>query len=227
MRYTIDGDELEHVFEEKDLGVIIDSKLSFEDHIASKVRKANAMAGLIRRSFSFLNCHLFRKLYLAFVRPHLEYAQVVWAPHLKKHIEMLENVQVRATKMVDGLGSLSYPERLRKLDLPTLVHRRSRGAMIELYKHFNNYASETLSDSFQPRQRITRTHNLQLLERAPKDGIRGVQTNSFYYRNSREWNNLPEAVVNAISLNSFKNKLDNHWAELPTKFDHLAIKSDS
>ena len=128
--------------------------------------------------------------YLAFVPPHLEYAQVVWAPHLKKHIEMLENVQIRATKMVDGLGSLSYSERLRKLDLPTLVHRRSLDAMIELYKHFNNHASVTLSESFQPRQRITRTHNLQLLERAPKEGIRGVQTISlFYYRNSGEWNN--------------------------------------
>ena len=78
MRYKVYNNEMEHVFEEKDLGVTVDSQLSFEDHIANKVRIANAMVGLIRRSFSYLSCYLFRKLYLALVRPHLEYAQVVW-----------------------------------------------------------------------------------------------------------------------------------------------------
>ena len=66
------------------------------------------MVGLIRRSFSYLSCYLFRKLYLALVRPHLEYAQVVWSPHSKKLINMLENVQIRATKLVDGLSNLDY-----------------------------------------------------------------------------------------------------------------------
>ena len=150
---------MDHVFDEKDLGVTIDSNLTFEDHIATKVRIANAMMGLIRRSFSYLSCYLFRKLYLAFVRPHLEYAQVVWSPSSKKLINMIENVQIRATKVVDGLGSLEYPERLQKLNLPTLVHRRERGAMIEIYKHFHVYAKDTLADSFQPRERSTRAHN--------------------------------------------------------------------
>ena len=212
---------MEHVFEEKDLGITIDSQLTFEDHIASKVRVANAMVGLIRRSFSYLSCDLFRKLYLAFVRPHLEYAQVVWAPHLRKHINIIENVQIRATKLVDGLSALEYPERLRRLNLPTLVHRRTRGAMIELYKHFNNYTRETLSTSFQPRQRCTRAHNLQLLKRVPKDGVRGLQANPFYFSHARRWNNLPRDVVNAPSLNSFKNQLDGHWADIdePTIYD--------
>ena len=111
-RYSIYGSEMEHVFEEKDLGVMVDAQLNFEDHIASKVKKANAIMGLIRRSFSFLSCDLFRRLYISFVRPHLEYAQAVWSPHLKKHINMIENVQVRATKLVDGIGDLDYPQRL-------------------------------------------------------------------------------------------------------------------
>ena len=77
MRYRIYDSELEHVFEEKDLGVIIDMQLKFEEHVTAKGRIANAIVGLIRRSFSFLSCYLFRKLYIAFVRPHLEYAQSV------------------------------------------------------------------------------------------------------------------------------------------------------
>ena len=219
-RYKVYGNELEHVFEEKDLGITIDSQLTFEEHIAAKVRVANAIVGLIRRSFSFLSCYLFRKLYLALVRPHLEYAQVVWSPHSKKLINMLENVQIRATKLVDGLGKLDYPARLRKLNLPTLLHRRERGAMIEMYKHFTVYSKETLSDAFQPRQRITRPHNRQIQERAPNDGVTGAQSNSFYFRNARTWNQLPAKVVNAGTLDSFKNALDEYWEEAPTKFDH-------
>ena len=228
MRYKVYDKEMEHVFDEKDLGVTVDSQLTFEDHIASKVRIANAMVGLIRRSFSYLSCYLFRKLYLAFVRPHLEYAQVVWAPHSRKLINLIENVQIRATKLVDGLGSLSYTERLQKLNLPTLVHRRTRGAMIELYKHFNIYSRDTIADSFQPRQRCTRSHDQQLLERVPQDGVRGLQSNSFYFRYTRMWNTLPNNVVAAKSLNSFKNALDNHWKEEPSMYDHLHVtRSDS
>ena len=87
-RYNLNDCELEHVFMQKDLGVIIDFDLKFEEHISAKVKVANAMVGLIRRSFSFLDGTLFRKLYTSFVRPHLEYAQVVWAPFLQKHINI-------------------------------------------------------------------------------------------------------------------------------------------
>ena len=68
--------------------------------------------GLIRRSFSFLDADFIKKLYVMFARPHLEYAQSVWAPHLKKYVDMLEKVQIRATKLVGGFGNLSYEERL-------------------------------------------------------------------------------------------------------------------
>ena len=122
-RYLLYEDELEHVFQEKDLGVIVDMELTFEEHISAKVNKANAIMGLIRRSFKFLDCGMFRKLYTTFVRPHIEYAQSVWSPHLAKYVNILENVQVRATKLVDGMKGLDYADRLRKLNLPTLQHR--------------------------------------------------------------------------------------------------------
>ena len=107
-RYSICGKEMEHVGEEKDLGVVIDSELSFDEHISAKVNKANAMVGLIRRTFSYLDPKMFLKLYTAFVRPHLEYAFAVWSPHLMKHIDLVEKVQMRATKLIDGFGKLTY-----------------------------------------------------------------------------------------------------------------------
>lgn len=83
-RYLIGDDEIEHVFAEKDLGVTVDSALTFDDHISNKVRVANGIVGLVRRSFTYLDTKSIKKLFCAFVRPHLEYAQSVWAPHLPK-----------------------------------------------------------------------------------------------------------------------------------------------
>ena len=72
----------------------------------------------------------FSQLFRALVRPHLEYAQAVWQPYKRMHIDAIERVQRRATKKVQGLHDLEYPERLNRLGLPTLAFRRLRGDMI-------------------------------------------------------------------------------------------------
>ena len=57
---------------------------------------------------------------------------------------MIENVQKRATKLVDGFHGLDYPERPKKFDLPTLSYTRARGDMIEIFKHFNTYDKDIM-----------------------------------------------------------------------------------
>ena len=147
-RYKIDTVEIEHVSEEKDLGVLIDSGLTFEGHISRKAQVANGIVGLIRRSFSYLDPPSFKKIFCAFVRPHLEYGQAIWSPYLQKYIDVIERVQMRATKLVDTLGKMNYEDRLRKCGLTTLLFRRMRGDMIEIYKHFWIYEKSSLSPSF-------------------------------------------------------------------------------
>ena len=72
-KYTLHRKEPEHVFEQKDLGVILDTELKFDEHISVKVKKGNAIAELIRRTFSYLDGTLLKKLFSTFVRPYLEY----------------------------------------------------------------------------------------------------------------------------------------------------------
>ena len=114
-KYTLHRQELENVSEQIDIGVNLDVELKFDKHISVKVKKANAIAGLIRRTFSHLDAPLFKKLFITFVRPHLEYGQVIWTPHLKEYKTIMENVQCRATKLVDGFYS---HEQLRKPKKP-------------------------------------------------------------------------------------------------------------
>ena len=174
-----------------------------------------------------IDCDTFKKLYCAFVRPHLEYGQSVWLPHLIRDIDALESVQIRATKLVDGLSSLTYAERLEKLDLPTLAYRRLRGDLIEMFKHVKTYDANIISTSFHQRSRPSRMHDYQLHEPVSKDGTRGIQTNSFYFRTPRIWNNLPRKVVDASNVDQFKSDLDEFLKDQPIKVDHRAsFRSD-
>ena len=102
------GKNLEATLSEKDLGVLIDYKLNFGSHIKEIVGRANRMLGMIRVSFACLNIRMFLNLYMALVRPLLEYCVQVWSPHLRKHINLIEGVQRRATRMVPELKHLSY-----------------------------------------------------------------------------------------------------------------------
>ena len=132
--YHMETTELEHSDVEKDLGVYIDKKLKFDSHISTKINKANNTLGAIRRSFTYLDSTILLRLYTSLIRPQLEYANPVWSPRYKRDISNLENVQKRATKLIPELREMPYKERLKKLKLPTLVYRRLRGDMIEVYK---------------------------------------------------------------------------------------------
>ncbi len=120
---------LEKVSSESDLGVIIDSNLNFSEH-ASKVSLANRNVGIIFRTFTFMDKEIFLNLYKSIVRPHLEYASSVWSPVFKKDRIAIENVQRRATRLVNGLKDMSYEQRLKKLGLPSLEYRRERADMV-------------------------------------------------------------------------------------------------
>ena len=195
--------------EEKDLGVIIDSKLTFEQHIMTKVNKANSVVYLIRRSFSHLDAAMFKTLFTSIVRPILEYAAPVWNPYLKKHIDALEGVQRRATRLVPGLGSLSYEDRLRKLKLPTLAYRRYRGDMIEMYKlTHDKYDEEVAGDFLDLRPCHSRGHPYNVYKQRFEHDFRRY---SFCCRTADQWNHLPEKVVTAPTINTFKNRLDRCW----------------
>ena len=118
MMVNIDIDqmqELKLIDKEKDLGVIIDSKLKFSSHIVQQAKKANWLMGLIRRSYNFLDIVLFKYLFISLVRPHLEYSVTVWYPLLKKDEDLIENVRPCASKMLPRLSNLTYEESLRKL----------------------------------------------------------------------------------------------------------------
>ena len=105
----------------KNLGVLALGMVPFTG--TSYIRKKNTV---IRRIFKHLDERTFITMYKTLVRTHLDYASSVWFPYRKRHIELTEGVQRRATKQIPGMKDLNYEERLRKLKLPTLKYRTVR-----------------------------------------------------------------------------------------------------
>lgn len=206
---------------EKDIGVIIEDKLKFSEHLAEKINKANEVVGIIRRTFIGLDAEMFKQLYTALVRPHSEYAYQVWNPYLIKDIEAVENVQRRATRLLPNMKNLTYEERLRALNLPTLSYRRSRGDLIETYKILSGkYDEECCKDVFQEREdSVTRGNSKKLFK--PRSRL-DKRKYSFPCGVVDMWNALPEGVVNSETVMASERKLDKFWDNEEQKYNYKA-----
>ena len=98
-------------------------------------------------------------------RPHQEYCVQAWNPYLTRDIDILEKVQRRATKCVQGLAHLPYKSHLEKLNLYSLFGRLQRGDMIETYKMLNQYYDIEPSTFFALNiQSSTRGHSIKLFK---------------------------------------------------------------
>ena len=118
--YTMDGESLQSVTEETDLIIIVSNDLKPSKQCVSAVKKANMTLGMIKRHIISRDKNTIVRLYKSLVRPKLEYCIQAWNPSLIKEIQLLEQVQHRATKLIPEIDHLSYHERLKYLNLTTL-----------------------------------------------------------------------------------------------------------
>ena len=114
--------------------------------------------------------------------------------------------------MLDSIRHLSYEERLRRLQLPSLYYRRKRGDMIYMYQLFNSGINVNPKDFFTlVKDGTTRGHPFKVLK--PRAACR-VRRSVFSVRVVNDWNALPAYVVCSASVTSFKASLDAHWEHI-------------
>ena len=211
--YTINGQTLDSVENEKDLGVMMQKTLKPGLQCKQMARRANGILGQICRAFHFRDRHVFIKLYKRYVRVHLEYSSPAWSPWQSGDIEILERVQRRAVRMVSGLKGNSYEEKLNELGLDTLQNRRTRADMIQTFKILKGvdnvdpsiwFCTVENNTSIQTRRSaypLNLQHQRSNLE---------IRRNFFSIRVAEPWNSLPIEVKDAEKIEQFKKLYDDH-----------------
>ena len=122
------------------------------------------------------------------------------------------------------MNGLEYNERLRKLKLPTLAYRRTRGDMIQVFKlimpikkgAYDRSLPNLLDLKSDLGIRIGKGHNKQLYKgNATKD----IKKFGFNFRVCKLWNSLPQEVIDAKTVKAFEIALDKHWENQPVLYD--------
>ena len=210
--YKLGDHIVEKCNEMRDLGVIIQDDLKWKSHINLMCRKAFQKCYLIFRAFSSNNIWIYIKLFITFVRPILEYSSTVWNPNLLEDIRKIESVQQYYLKTLCKrcrITSNSYSDRLYKFNLKSLIYRRLKFDLTMVFKIINKLIDLPFENFFKFK---TTKYNL----RRHKYTLEAVRFNKnprksfFSIKIVNTWNDLPENIVLAKTLQIFKNKLNNY-----------------
>ena len=150
------------VVEHKHLGIILDSKLSFSAHIKSAISKTRKGISLLKYLSNYLPRHTLNELYKLYVRPHLDYGDVIYhipakVCDLSQNIvlpnlmDKLESVQYSAALAVTGTWRGTSREKLyTDLGWESLSSRRWSRHLTLFYKFVNNLSPEYTVDPIPP-----------------------------------------------------------------------------
>ena len=137
------------------------------------------------------------------VHPLLEYNTSVWFPLSLTNEHRIEKVQRRATRLVPYFQRLSYPQRLSRLQLPSLKFRRRRNDLVNVFRITKGV------DDVDPNLFFKFSHYHSTRQHDPPKPLKKIGQLCFVSRVARPWNGLPLEVVEADSVRNFKSPLVN------------------
>ena len=133
------------------LGIAVDCKLNFNEHICNVCRKASQRIGVIMRLRNLIPTEAKLQLYKSAILPHLTYCHLVWHFCRASDTRKLERVQERGMRAIFRDKQSSYNELLERAKLPTLHNRRLQDICILMYKVKHNlYVLEQYATFLRP-----------------------------------------------------------------------------
>ena len=223
--YLLDGVLLCTESHEKDLGVILSSKLSYTDHIDSTISRASQKLGLIKRHCDVVdNAKLRRTLYLSLVRSLFEHCSVIWRPVTEHGIGRFEKIQKRAIKWILNETDSSYTDdeymnKLAELELLPMARKFEYNDLTMFHKIFYEHVplsfpsflhKFSLADIKRPTRLQSQRDSLQIVCTEPPRVDAFV--NCFYYRTHLLWNKIPYDLRLISDRDNFSKKLKKYLA---------------
>ncbi len=205
----MDGIEVKTVSNHKHLGLIIQGNGKWTNQIKETVSKAKQRIDILRGLMYKLDRITLEKLYTTYIRPLLEYGNVVWTNCNEAEKRLLEKTQLDAAKIITGaVKGTSHYKIYKECHWKTLQERRNEHQLVLLYKTINDMTPKTLKSII---PEIVEEENGYMLRN--KSNIKQIKTKSNAFCNSflpstiKLWNKLDIKIKEQPTLSSFKREL--------------------
>ena len=204
----------------KHLGVYFSTDCTWHKHIDYIKEKAWGRINVMRKLKFKLDRKSLEIIYMVFIRPLLEYADVIWDNCTLYEKQELDKIQNEAARIVTGTTKLISLDCLHnEVKWESLEKRRRNHKLTLFYKMYTNLTPSYLSDlvpqtvSSVSRYNLRNSHALQTVD---------ARFNNYYYSflpsTVREWNNLPSDVTQSESIAAFKHNLNRENLVVPKHF---------
>ena len=188
------------------LGVQIDERLSFDEHVSSICNRVSQQINALRRISKYLTLQNRMSIYNAFLTSNFSYCNIVWHFCSNRSMYKLEKVHKQALRVVLNDYISSYRVLLNTVSKPTLYVSRLKSIAIEAYKCYVNENPEYINVMLDP---LVKPYDLRGGSRAeqPKVNTTSCGLNTFTYQAAKLWNILPSHIKEADSIFEFKSLL--------------------
>ena len=190
------------------LGVTIDQKLHFGEHVEKICMKASRQINAIARIAKYLDTHTLRMMYNAFINSNFLYCANVWHFGLYSNFFKLEKINKRALRVILKDYTSSYPDLLVKARSNCIFIQNLHVILTECFKYVNSLNPNTLVDVFNESTHNYNARGIQKL-RLPWAFSETHGINSFTYQAPKLWNSIPDHIKLAEDVKDFKLRIKN------------------
>ena len=202
---AIDNQKLKPTANLRILGVNIDDKLSFTEHISDICKKVSKKIGVLARLRNLISSKTKLQLYLSAILPHLTYCQTVW--HFCKQSERrkLERLQERTLRVIYNCRTDTYEDLLRRAKLPSLYNRRLQEIVTLMYKVRNGLAPDYICELFSFKNKVYSLRNADF--DVPRYSTVRYGKHSIRYLGPYLWSRLSPSDRQQPSLDNFRRNI--------------------
>ena len=205
---NIDGEIIKGSKSVKLLGLYIDNKLDFNEHISKICKTVSLKLHALTRISPYLNIERLRIIMKAFIESQFSYCPLIWMFHSQTLNNRINRLHERALRLVYKNSISTFEELLEKDNSFTVHHRNLQKLVTEIYKAKHNlsppFMKEIFRDSINP-------YNLHRNPEFKNSNIHSVSNGSetISFRGPKTWALVPDYIKNSKSLTEFKSQIRN------------------
>ena len=189
----------------KILGITIDNKFSFDEHVGTLCNKASQKLHALSRISQYMDVKQRQLIMKAFINSQFGYCPLVWMFHSRKMNNRINRIHERSLRIVFNDNTSTFRELLNKDNSVTIHERNIQNLAIELYKVLNGLSPEIMSIIFPVKENIKYCSQNKFITRNIRTVNYGTET--LAHLGPKIWALVPDDIKDEKSVNAFKIKI--------------------